>query len=177
MQIDKTIERSILALRTLCILVVIAQATETIIEFNGDTPLVLIMDNQIWSKPLSEFSMLDKIAILGISELFTMAWLFVIYQFWALCDLYSKGEVFTRANARKFHFMSVGLILMSLGKTISDPLLGYFLASRGILEAQPDFDPATMIDINFLTAGVVFCLIAKIMERASLLQQDADLTV
>ena len=57
------------------------------------------------------------------------------------------------------------------------PLTGFYLTTRDILEHMPDMDLALMIDVNFLTAGLLFWLIAKIMERASILQAEAELTV
>ena len=177
-QNDKTMGRLILALRCLCVMTALMEVAENIFTFLlKDFALSLHIDGALWSRQFSSFNPRDQFVIFLIEEAFSLAWLFVIYQFWALCALYKQGWIFTTQNASKFKYMALGLMAMSLAETLALPLTGLYFTSRGILGQMPDLDLAVIIDVNFLTAGILFWLIAKIMERASILQEEADLTV
>lgn len=177
-QNDKAMGRLILALRCFCIITALMEVAENIFTFLlKDFSLMLHIDGELWFREFSSFNVRDKLIVFLIEEAFSFAWLFVIYQFWALCALYNQGRIFTTRNAFKFKHMAFGLIAMSLAQTLMLPLTGLYLTSQGILGKMPDLDWAVMIDVNFLTAGILFWLIAKIMERASLLQEEAELTV
>lgn len=177
-QNDKTMGRMILALRCFCIMTALMEVAENVFTFLlKDFSLMLHIDGELWSREFSSFNAHDKFIIFLIEEAFSFAWLFVIYQFWALCALYKQGRIFTTKNASKFKYMGFGLIAMSLAQTLILPLTGLYLTSQDVLEQMPDLDLAVIIDVNFLTAGILFWLIAKIMERASILQEEAELTV
>lgn len=174
---DKTTLRAILTLRIMCILVLLVQIYEIAIIYSGKYPIILMFDGKIWTKQITDLALGDRIATVFILEVFCLAWLYVVYQFWALCNLYQNNLIFTSANARRFKKMSIGLIIMSISDSTTFAMIGDYLIYRGIITQMPDIDPSMVIDVNFLAAGVMFWLMTKIMERACILQEDADLTV
>jgi len=177
MQDDNVIKRSVFVLRMFCLLTAGLQILLNIAAFFGDGAVILPLNNGVWTKAFSEFSLLDRLIVFSIEEATTIFWLFVLYQFWSLCSLYSQGLIFTSDNAQKFKSMAYGLIAMSVAETLMTPVEIMFLGYKNILTEMPQYDFTDAIDTNFLTAGILFYLIAKIMGRASLLQEDADLTV
>ncbi|WP_161629874.1 DUF2975 domain-containing protein [Desulfogranum japonicum] len=154
----------------------IMTVAEDTLSFFTDKPVALFIESELWTKSISSFQVEDRLIIFSILNAKTLLWLIALYQIWRLCRLYSQTEFFTVRNA--FCFANVGraLIGMAVVDTLIVPLVGAFLKYRGIIPQMPDMN-AFMPELDLLVAGLFFWLIAKIMERAAIMREEADLTI
>ena len=173
---DPVIRRLVFVLRALCISAVLILIVQNVEIYSSSLKLNLTIQGTEWNALLSDFNKMERFAIVLILNFSNLIWMYVIYQFWALCSLYAKRNIFSADNVKKFQNMSYGLIGMSVAQNLALPFLGLFLMHGGYIQNYPDMD-LTAIDLNFMTAGVLFLLIAKIMQRAIQLQDEADLTI
>ena len=156
----------------------IMSLVDTIIVFDSDFPLALQIDGDVWIRQISEFSVSDRVAIFSMIELTTLPWYWALFMMWCLAKLYRDGQYFTPQNSRCFVGIAYALIAMSILDTLLAPAVGGYFYYRGIIDGLPDMN-VTMIlaETDLLTAGLFFFLIGIIMEKASTLKEEADMTI
>ena len=173
---QSSIQTFTLWLRILIGAAAIMTVAEDTLSFFTDKPVALFINGELWTKKISSFQVQDRLAIFGILNAKTLLWLIALYQIWRLCRLYSHAEFFTTRNALCFSNVGRSLIGMAVVDTLIVPLVGAFLKYRGIIPKMPDMD-VFMPELDLLVAGLFFWLIAKIMERAAIMREEADLTI
>ncbi len=164
-------------LRLLIIIAVLMTIVEIVLAFFSDEPIALFVQGEVWMQEISSFGLVDRIVIFSILGVAIFLWMTVLYQFWRLCSLYRQNMIFTVKNAHCFIRIGWAMIGMAITDTLEIPLLGAYLLESGYIPAMPDMDAAFMFELDFLVAGLFFWLVAKIMERAAILQEEAALTV
>lgn len=169
--------RIILWLRILVIVSASMSIIETVLAFFSDEPIALLINDELWSKDISDFGILDRLVLFDIFTVATVLWLIVLYQFWKLCRLYSANMIFTVHNARCFVTIGWAMVVMAIFETFALPLIGAYLKYRDIIPQMPDMDLAFMFELDLMAAGLFFWFVAKIMERAATMREEADLTV
>ncbi|TLP68980.1 DUF2975 domain-containing protein [Parasedimentitalea maritima] len=156
----------------------ILSLTDTIFVFQSDFPLALQVDGEVWIRKISEFSISDRVAIFSMLEFTTLPWYWALFMMWRLAKLYRDGQYFTPQNSRCFVGIAYALIAMSILDTLIAPVIGGYFYYRGILDGMPDMDVTLILaDTDLLTAGLFFFLIGMIMEKASTLREEADMTI
>ncbi len=170
------IQRLTFWLSLLILVASIMTVGEDTMSFFTDKPIALFIDGELWTKRISSFAVKDRLVLFGILNVKTVMWLVALYQIWRLCRLYSQAIFFTVQNARCFANVGRALVGMAVLDTLIVPLCGVFMKSQGIIAKMPDIN-AFMPELDLLTAGVLFWLISKIMERASVMREEADFTV
>ncbi|MDW6002410.1 DUF2975 domain-containing protein [Vibrio mangrovi] len=150
---------------------------ETGFFFFSDIPITLYLQGELWTKEFSSFAMQDQLVLFGLLSIEKVLWLGILYQFWRLCRFYRNNQVFTVQNA--YCFMKTGWLLLGicLSEVALIPLVGGYLYYRQILPQMPDLQYALIFNVDYLVPGLFFWLIAKIMEQAALMQEEADLTI
>lgn len=142
-----------------------------------DVPLSLFIDGELWTRNLHSFAIGDQIVLLIFLNLIKMLWLTVLIQFWRLSRLYRQNKVFTVENARCFLNTGWGLISMAAIDILTAPLIGGYLSLRGESPGLPDMMYSFLFHFDYLVPGILFLLVAKIMEQAALMKEDVELTI
>jgi len=156
----------------------ILSLTDMVFVFQSDFPLALQIDGEVWIRKISEFLVSDRVAILSMIELTTIPWYWALFMMWRLAKLYRDGQYFTPQNSRCFVGIAYALIAMSVLETLLAPIIGGYLYHRGIIDGLPDMNVTLIFaDTDLLTAGLFFFLIGIIMEKASILKEEADMTI
>lgn len=166
-----------LLLRALVLVAAAVSMVETVYIFFSDFPLALPIDGEVWTKPVSELTVHDRFVLFAFIEIATLFWFSVLYQFWRLCGLYAQGLFFTALNARCFKYIAWAIIGMSLVDSVEVYAIGAYLTAQGIIPMMPDVEFFLLLETDFLVAGLFFLLIAKIMERAAVMQGESELTI
>ncbi len=172
----QSIGKFIVWLRLLIAVSVTVTIIEAVYVFFSDYPISLYIDETLWTKELSSFSAWDRFVVMDLVLASAVFWFLALYEFWKLCDLYGQKKFFAFENAR--HLVRVGLFLMAIFVVdgITVPVVGAYLKFRDIIPQMPDMN-VFMLDTDLIVAAVFFWLIAKVMERAALMKEEADLTV
>lgn len=168
---------SIKWLRIVIILTIVVLIGEVLFIAQSNIPLVLKIGGEYWSRDLHSFGSFEQAVLLVGINFLKVLWLGVLLAFWQLCRFYSNNKIFTVENARCFRKVGRILILMFLWDTLMVPLIGGFLFMRGIIDSMPDLDLALLYNVDYLVPGMIFLLIAKIMEVAATMREESDLTI
>lgn len=166
-----------LVLKSLIVLTACVSVVQVVWLFFSDFPAAFLIDGEIWSRPLHEFSSVHRVVILSIFSMGTVCWLGVLWQFWDLCFLYSQKVFFSVLNARCFFNIGRFLMGMYVCEVISLPFTGWYLNYVGITPQMVDLDIFDILEFDLLVAGLFFAIVAKIMEHAAVMQDEVDLTV
>ena len=75
------------------------------------------------------------------------------------------------------HHVIAILVLMALSRTLIQPIISYYFYWRGISPGLADLKLVLNIDLDLLMIGLIFFVIAKIMERASEINEENQLTI
>ncbi len=172
------LNRYIMAMRIVLIAASLALVADEIITFFfSSQPVALLIQGEVWTKPLTSFQAFDKAVLFFIVNTGNFCWLFALYQLWALCALYSDNHIFEAQNAR--HFINIGyaLMVMSILQMFVVPTAGAYLLYRNISPQMPDINILGLLELDLLVAGLLFLLIAKIMEFAATIQEESKLTI
>ena len=173
----QSISKLTLYLRIVVLTAAVMTVAEDIFAFFSHEPVALYVQGELWTKEISSFSVVDRLVIFSVLGSATLLWVIVLYQFWHLCRLYQRNMIFMVANARCFINIGWALIGMGIINTLAVPVIGAFLTFRDIIPQMPDMDTIFIVELDLLVAGLFFLLIAKIMEQAAVMQEEANLTV
>lgn len=137
-----------------------------------------------------EFSLAQKLLLIGLFVISTFLLLGIFWQVNQLFRQYSLGHVFTTQCVQHFkkigRFMLVLFLVNALGENFVSPLFmetsAYLpIAAEEGLEALigPQYLSVAFIDLDFslLLAGLFTIMVARVMELGVLLQTDADSTI
>lgn len=156
----------------------IVSMVQTVYVFQSDLPLVLEVNGEYWTRKISEFVFTDRLVIISLIQMSELAWFWALYKMWSLARLYSGGQFFTPQNSQCFIGIGNALMLMAVLETLLVPALSGYLYGRGVIDSFVDLDLALLFSgIDLMTAGLFCLLIGSIMEKASALQEDADMTI
>lgn len=156
----------------------VVSLAETVFVFQSDLPIALQINGEVWIQKISEFSISDRVAILSFIELSEVAWFWALYNMWCLAGLYRNGQYFTQENSQCFVLMGYALIVMSVLETLLVPVVSGYLHYRGIIEGLADMDLTLVLgEISLMTSGLFCLLIGAIMDKASNMQEEADMTI
>lgn len=171
-----SIGKFIVWLRLLIVLSITVTIIEAVYVFFSDYPIMLYIDEVLWTKELSSFGVWDRLVVMDIVMASTLFWFLALYEFWKLCDLYGQNKFFAFENARRLVSVALFLMAMSAADALTVPVVGTYLSFREFVPQMPDMS-LFMLDTDLIVAAVFFWLIAKVMERAALMKEEADLTV
>lgn len=152
---------------------------ETVFVFQSDFPISLMIDDEVWTRKVSDFALTDRIVVFALIEVASLSWFWALFNMWRLAKLYKDSHYFTRRNSMCFVGIGYALITMAVLQTILAPIVSWYLYSRDIIDAMADWDISLIFfgELDLLTAGLFFLLIGAIMERASKMQEEADMTI
>jgi hypothetical protein len=179
----RPIHKLVVWLRILTICAVLASFIEIGVAATGSGAIELTVNDAPWVRSLASLSLRDRLIILAILSLNTIPWFCVLFQFWRLGGLYRVGKYFTPRNATYFRYMGVGLIVMSITDVVCYVGITVYLVWQDILSyapfsaAMPMQDVLYMFDVDMLVAGLFLWTLARIMEIAAEMKEDADLTI
>ncbi|KIC13644.1 DUF2975 domain-containing protein [Leisingera sp. ANG-DT] len=155
-----------------------ASLAETVYVFHSDLPIALQINGEVWIQKVSEFSISDRGVVFSLVELSEAAWFWTLYNMWCLAGLYRRGQYFTPQNSQCFLRIGYALIVMAVLDTLLVPALSGYLYYRGITEGLVDMDIALIVsELDLMTAGLFFLLIGAIMDKASNMQEEAEMTI
>ncbi len=99
----------------------------------------------------------------------------ILWQLILLFRLYKEGQVFTLDNTIRYRKIANTLIMMPFVVILSDILLSMVLSyTEENIEAGFEVSDA---EINMLLIGLIVRVIAKVMEEASLIHKEQELTI
>ncbi|MBR9884836.1 MAG: DUF2975 domain-containing protein [Oceanospirillales bacterium] len=150
---------------------------EMMFTFASDIPVTLSINGEFWTRPISGFEAGDRVVLVTLISLGKLLWIGVLYQFWTLCSLYKRNQIFTVANARCFKHTGVILVMIAVVEVALVPAIGGYLMYRAIIPKMPDIKYALLFNLDTLVPGVFFWLIARIMESAAAMKDESELTI
>ena len=109
-QQDLSIDKYVFWLRVCVVLAVVLEISEEVSVFFSDYPVGFMVNGDIWLRKISEFGLEDRFILFDLTNLATVSWFFVLYQFWVLSSLYKQGKIFTSENALCFKYSGWGLL-------------------------------------------------------------------
>jgi hypothetical protein len=151
----------------------------TVYIFQSDFPISLQVNGEVWTRQVSEFAMSDRLVVFTLIELASLPWFWALFNMWRLAGLYKGSQYFTQGNSKCFVNIGVALIIMAALQTSLAPVASWYLYSRDVIDGLADWDISLIFlsETDLLTAGLFFLLVGTIMEKASKLQEEADMTI
>ncbi len=177
---QQKLSNMVLLMRIMILIVVIVELSEPIAAYFGDEELILMINDEVWRKSISDLATVDIFFVMGFIYCATAVWLFGVYQIERLCRLYSNDIIFSSEAIRRFKYFAVSLIIIAFIDSLEFfVFVAYFLA-RDIIPAAPDIsslDYLSLIEIDVLLVAILFFAIASVMESGTEMQRDTELTI
>jgi hypothetical protein len=145
--------------------------------FGGAVALAKDHGATFWSTPIGSLPLFERSVVMFITYLDSFAWLYAVRHILLLASNYRTGRVFGEANARSFMRIGVALGLIGVFNTLTYPFLNYFLFWRGVSPWLGDLSWLHLVQPNYLTAGLFFFILGKIMRRAGELEESDRLMI
>ncbi|MUH96218.1 DUF2975 domain-containing protein [Aliivibrio fischeri] len=99
----------------------------------------------------------------------------ILWQLILLFRLYKKGQVFTLENTIRYRKIANILIMMPFVQVLSDILLSIALSyTEDNVEGSFNISDS---EISVFVIGLIVRVIAKVMEEASLIREEQELTI
>lgn len=147
--------------------------------FNGGE-LHLMIEGEIWSRRIEALNAADQLFVTAIISSSAAMLIWGMSHVAMLCRLYQGGMIFSIDCIQCFKKFAVALLLVAILETAAVPALVGYLWSRGVIPAFPEFDLPVLMDIvqvEIFMVGILFFVIARIMEVGAEMQDEMALTV
>lgn len=144
---------------------------------SSNVPLVLTKGQEVWNIPVSKLPAKEGLVFALIVMLPNLAWFWGVLQIIRLAVRYRQGMIFDVRNAVCFTRLGVALVLMGILSSLTLPAANYLLYCRGISPWLADMLWQEVLYLDPITAGVLFYVLGKIMQRGAVLQENDKLTV
>ena len=161
-------------------LVMLMQIAGFVMVFATGQELGLKIDGQIWLQEISEMALSDQLFIALILFLPTATFLWAIFQIERICRQFWKGNIFALVNVLRFKRFALALLALGAMEMTVNPALIIYLWGRDLIPNWPDIDAAFILDTleaEIIMVGVLFFVIARIMETGLAMKDEMELTV
>ncbi|RED53844.1 DUF2975 domain-containing protein [Aestuariispira insulae] len=177
---SQKLRQLILILRVLVYLVILLQLVGFASTYLADEKIYLKIDGEIWEQRILGLSIPHQIVI-GIYMFIPSAILIGgLLQIAGLCNHFAAGVIFSSETVRNFKRFAMALVLLGMVDMLITPLLIGYLKLVDITPAWPDVDLSLVLDLlslEVVMVGVLFFVIARIMETGLAMKDEMELTV
>ena len=170
----------VLLLILLVYLVMVMQVAGFIAVFSTGQKLGLEFDGELWLQEVSEMAGTDQLFIALILFLPTATFLWGIFQIERICWQFWRGNIFALVNVLRFKRFALALLALGAMEMAVNPALIIYLRGRELIPGWPDIDAAFVLDTlepEIVMVGVLFFVIARIMETGLAMKDEMELTV
>ena len=167
-------------LKWLIYLAVAAQVAGLALVFFNGGELHLLIEGEIWSRRVDEMNAADQLFVTAIMCSSAAMLIWGMSHVAMLCRLYQGGLIFSADCIQCFKKFALALLFVAILETASVPALVGYLWVREVLPAFPEFDLTILMDIvqvEIFMVGILFFVIARIMEVGVEMQDEMALTV
>ena len=176
----KKLSRLVSILRAFIYIVIAFRVIGFVGAFASDQDIYLELDGALWSQQLTSFSITDQVFIGIIIAAPSLILIWGLYQLIKLCRLFDSGVIFATDTVRCFKMFAASLIVVAVAETVASPILIGYLWLRAIIPDFADVDAInalSMVQVDVLAFGVLFFVLARIMEEGIELKQDSEMTI
>ncbi|GGQ05006.1 hypothetical protein GCM10009411_02780 [Shewanella litoralis] len=113
--------------------------------------------------------------ILGSVEI--LPYLFIYYFLYQLFTLYQQGQVFTPGNFRCLSNIALVFLAWILLSLFYPMIIAFSLHFSGTSSAVPVYFSLGSQELKYALFGMIFYCVAWVMQHATELQQEAELTI
>jgi len=172
--------RQIMLLRIMLYAVMVSQVGGSLGIFLLDENIYLEIEGTIWQQKISEFQILDQLAIGGMMLCSSIVLLYGLFQLIFLCRVFDKGSFFTKETIRYCKLFSISIMLLAVIETVLSPILLAYLWLRDAIPEFPEISflvAVDMLHVDTLAFGFLFYVMSKIMETGFEMKNELELTI
>lgn len=168
---------SVICLRLLAYIAIVAAVVHLSSNFRNGSPLPLVIDGEMRIFRLRDLGGLDFVVPHVFRWMSVAPWMAAMWHIERFARLAARGDLLSPATARRFRKLSSAVLGFAVLEVFERPTIAVYLSARDLLPALPDLGIFDVRTTSVLLLAALFAVIARIVEQAVLLKDDADLTI
>lgn len=149
------------------------------VAFWGELRLTVATDEGFRVFTSADFSLRQRLMVVGVMSIPTLFWLAGILCLSAVCFAIDRKELFGQSIVKAIRRFGWCLLLFASSDIIVSPAIGYLLDRFGMCQVQPDsWLTAFTGDMwDYITAAVLMIVLSKLLQAGFEAQDELKLTV